>query len=494
MRHELLLAGADEDAEALEAELARRAAGRLRRARDARQAARGSGAGSPRGPCRRADPLRRHDRRARPAHPRQACRRRRCGAHPRRCSSGRSHRVITAVAVAASGQRRGSLASVSRVRFAPLTRGADRAPTSPAASRSARPAPMRSRARAAAWIERIEGSYTGIMGLPLHETAALLALGGRRGPAVDETQSHRPRCKTSSSTGHRRKRASPSSRTARCRSCTSSATLERGRVGNIYTGKVARVLPGMQSAFIDIGLERAAFLHIADVHVGSGTSRNDHSPGAVPPPPIERLDLRGPDAHRAGDQGPDRHQGRAAVDADLDRRAPARLPAAGRAHRHLAEDRLAGAARAAARAHDRARRRPRTTPRAEAGEARPAAASSCAPTPPRRATTSSPTTSRYLTNDLERGARARLQVAAGNAAAPGPEPGRARAARPGRRAHADDPDRLADAVRGARRSSAASSRPSAVGKLQHYAGERPIFDLFIDRRGDRQGAAASGSS
>ena len=62
--------------------------------------------------------------------------------------------------------------------------------------------------------------------------------------------------------------------------------------------------------------------------------------------------LRGPDAHRAGDQGPDRHQGRAAVDPDLDRRAPARLPAAGRAHRHLAEDRLAGAARAAAHAHD----------------------------------------------------------------------------------------------------------------------------------------------
>ena len=39
----------------------------------------------------------------------------------------------------------------------------------------------------------------------------------------------------------------------------------RGLVGNIYLGKVARVLPGMQSAFIEIGLERAAFLHIADI-------------------------------------------------------------------------------------------------------------------------------------------------------------------------------------------------------------------------------------
>ena len=34
----------------------------------------------------------------------------------------------------------------------------------------------------------------------------------------------------------------------------------RGLVGNIYMGKVARVLPGMQSAFVEIGLERAAFL------------------------------------------------------------------------------------------------------------------------------------------------------------------------------------------------------------------------------------------
>ena len=42
-------------------------------------------------------------------------------------------------------------------------------------------------------------------------------------------------------------------------------SLERGLVGNVYLGKVVRVLPGMQSAFIDIGLERAAFLHVADV-------------------------------------------------------------------------------------------------------------------------------------------------------------------------------------------------------------------------------------
>jgi ribonuclease G len=41
--------------------------------------------------------------------------------------------------------------------------------------------------------------------------------------------------------------------------------LERGLVGNVYMGKVTRVLPGMQAAFIDIGLDKAAFLHVADV-------------------------------------------------------------------------------------------------------------------------------------------------------------------------------------------------------------------------------------
>src|ERR1700686_2469716 len=39
----------------------------------------------------------------------------------------------------------------------------------------------------------------------------------------------------------------------------------RGLVGNIYLGRVCRVLPGMQSAFIEIGLPRAAFLHVADI-------------------------------------------------------------------------------------------------------------------------------------------------------------------------------------------------------------------------------------
>ena len=66
-------------------------------------------------------------------------------------------------------------------------------------------------------------------------------------------------------------------------------TLERGLVGNVYLGKVARVLPGMQSAFIDIGLERAAFLHVADLHAhGAAPGRGD-----APLPPIERQVFEG---------------------------------------------------------------------------------------------------------------------------------------------------------------------------------------------------------
>src|SRR5690242_9377974 len=40
---------------------------------------------------------------------------------------------------------------------------------------------------------------------------------------------------------------------------------DKGVVGNIYKGRVVRVLPGMQAAFVDIGLEKAAFLYISDV-------------------------------------------------------------------------------------------------------------------------------------------------------------------------------------------------------------------------------------
>lgn len=46
----------------------------------------------------------------------------------------------------------------------------------------------------------------------------------------------------------------------------------RGLVGNIYKGKVVRVLPGMQAAFVDIGLERAAFIHAAEIGDGDANT------------------------------------------------------------------------------------------------------------------------------------------------------------------------------------------------------------------------------
>jgi len=72
-------------------------------------------------------------------------------------------------------------------------------------------------------------------------------------------------------------------------------SLERGLVGNIYLGKVVRVLPGMQSAFIDIGLERTAFLHVADLWQRqaipvAADSSDAPSPAAQP---IEKLIYEG---------------------------------------------------------------------------------------------------------------------------------------------------------------------------------------------------------
>ena len=65
-------------------------------------------------------------------------------------------------------------------------------------------------------------------------------------------------------------------------------SIQRGFVGNIYLGKVARVLPGMQSAFIDIGQERAAFVHISDLR----QNRTERLNGSNPTP-IEKLLFEG---------------------------------------------------------------------------------------------------------------------------------------------------------------------------------------------------------
>src|SRR5690348_14087406 len=59
----------------------------------------------------------------------------------------------------------------------------------------------------------------------------------------------------------------------------------RGYVGNIYKGRVQRVMPGMQAAFVEIGLGRAAFLHASDIvrpALPEGAEGNGHGNGHTP--------------------------------------------------------------------------------------------------------------------------------------------------------------------------------------------------------------------
>ena len=62
----------------------------------------------------------------------------------------------------------------------------------------------------------------------------------------------------------------------------------KGIVGNIYKGKVVRVLPGMEAAFVDIGLERAAFIHASDV-VSNQSNAADSGDGPKTVPDIRTL-------------------------------------------------------------------------------------------------------------------------------------------------------------------------------------------------------------
>ena len=70
----------------------------------------------------------------------------------------------------------------------------------------------------------------------------------------------------------RRKKPAPVIENGCCRSLPSNEPQPRS-VGNIYLGRVSRVLPGMGAAFLDIGLERTAFLHVSDV---AGARRDSH--------------------------------------------------------------------------------------------------------------------------------------------------------------------------------------------------------------------------
>ena len=91
-----------------------------------------------------------------------------------RALSGRTHRVLSAVAVSA-GRESPLEVSVSRVRFAALSETTLQRYVESGEPRGKAGA-YAVQGRIAAWIERIDGSYTGIMGLPLYETRRLLAM------------------------------------------------------------------------------------------------------------------------------------------------------------------------------------------------------------------------------------------------------------------------------------------------------------------------------
>ena len=93
--------------------------------------------------------------------------------------SGTRHRVLTAVAVQL-GRRRVSALSQSWVRFAPMSAAQIRAYVD-SGEPMGKAGAYAVQGRAAAHIEQVSGSYSGIMGLPLHETAQLLRQLGWRG-------------------------------------------------------------------------------------------------------------------------------------------------------------------------------------------------------------------------------------------------------------------------------------------------------------------------
>ena len=177
VRCELLLADADEDAEALEAEIAgelpRRYVERVTRAKLEAAVARHAARRLRPAPILCADTTVALGRSifGKPADAADASR-------MLAALSGRAHRVITSVAVASASSPRMQFAtSVSHVRFAAVALAridryvASGEPFGKAGAYAIQGA-------AGAWVERIEGSYTGIMGLPLHETAGLLERAG----------------------------------------------------------------------------------------------------------------------------------------------------------------------------------------------------------------------------------------------------------------------------------------------------------------------------
>ena len=175
VRHELLLPSADEDAEALEDERTGESplhyVERVTRAKLAAARARRLARGLPAAPILCADTTVALRRRIL-GKPRDAA----DAAATLRLLSGRTHRVITAIALGVEAEDLFAI-SASSVRFAPIDE-AEIARYVASAEPFGKAGAYAIQSGAAAWIERVAGSYSGIMGLPLYETARLLRHAG----------------------------------------------------------------------------------------------------------------------------------------------------------------------------------------------------------------------------------------------------------------------------------------------------------------------------
>ncbi len=112
------------------------------------------------------------------------------------------------------------------------------------------------------------------MGLPLYETAQLLqaSAAGRREPmSIEILVNVAPRETRAALLENGSLQEVFIERASR-----------RGLVSNLYKGRVSRVLPGMQAAFLEIGLARTAFLHVADILAPPPDPGNDAHDDAAP--------------------------------------------------------------------------------------------------------------------------------------------------------------------------------------------------------------------
>ena len=138
-------------------------------------------------------------------------------------------------------------------------------------------------------------------------------------PGVDAARKDAREAEASSSTPIPTKPASPSSKHDELAELFVERAEQRRNVGDIYKGRVNAVLPGMQSAFVDLGLAKTGFLHASDLAESldalDDLSDADDTPATssrrrrAPVPKIEDHAQEGPGDPGADHQGVDRHQG-----------------------------------------------------------------------------------------------------------------------------------------------------------------------------------------